>query len=265
MTSSHYTALQAASLQLEEELNAVTLTTPAVGYVYNYLSYAREPFEDYLARYLPVSSPIEALFLGMNPGPWGTAQNGVPFGDMAHVTGWLGVHGEVGEPAHMSPKRPVKGFASTRREISGERLWGWIKARWKEPGAFFASHFIWSHCPLMFIHENGSRNITPDRLVAIDREAIYPPCDAMLRTLIDTLEPRHIVGIGNYATARARACIEDTAHRPGVIKILHPSPASPAANEDWRGRTERTLAQGGFAFADAPASQDNGTSFGDHS
>lgn len=250
MISPHYATIQRASLELESALDALELTSDSVGYVYNYLNYAREPFEDYLAKCLPHTAPISALFLGMNPGPWGTTQNGVPFGDVSTVRDWLGVTGQVGQPAVTSPKRPIQGFELTRREVSGERLWGWIKARWGTPDRFFASHFMWSHCPLMFIHTNGARNITPDRLNVNDRRVLYPPCDVMLAMLIDVLEPRHIVGIGNYATARAKTCLTRTEHQPEVIKILHPSPASPAANAGWRERIERELTAQGFEFTD---------------
>ncbi len=261
MTSPYFDTIQRASLELEQALDALTVTTPAVGYTYNYLNYARAPFEDYLSKYLPRKAPIEALFLGMNPGPWGTAQNGVPFGDMESVTDWLNVSGEVGQPEVMSPKRVIEGFELKRREVSGERLWGWIKDRWKTPDRFFTSHFIWSHCPLMYIHTNGSRNITPDRLNIEDRKALYPLCDTMLDLLIDMLEPRQIVGIGNYATARAKACVKGRENPPQVLKILHPSPASPAANAGWRERIEEELFVQDFAFANA-TDPPTATSFG---
>ncbi|MBT8059430.1 MAG: single-stranded DNA-binding protein, partial [Gammaproteobacteria bacterium] len=45
---------------------------PPVTHVYNPLDYARDPAEQYLER--AARREPEALFLGMNPGPWGMAQ-----------------------------------------------------------------------------------------------------------------------------------------------------------------------------------------------
>lgn len=234
---------------LQRELAAFELETPSVGYVYNYLNYAQTPFGQYLDKYLPDTRPVEALFLGMNPGPWGTAQTGVPFGDVKIVAQWLGISGEVGQPEKMSSKRPIEGFDLERGEVSGERLWGWIEERWRTPERFFEEHFIWSHCPLMFIHTNGSRNITPDRLLKSDRDVIYPACDRFLKVLIEELRPRWCIGIGRYATD----CFERVL--PGVegvdaevVRILHPSPASPAANRGWAAKIEEQLTEAGFSL-----------------
>ena len=88
--------------------------------MYNPLSYAREPVEEYLE--LAGENPIEALFLGMNPGPWGMAQTGVPFGTVDLVRDWMGIEGRVDKPEHEHPKRPILGFGVKRQEISGQRF-----------------------------------------------------------------------------------------------------------------------------------------------
>ena len=241
-----------ASEQLEREIDQVAITTPAVGYVYNYLNYARAPFELYLERYLPRHAPIEALFMGMNPGPWGTAQTGVPFGSVDIVRRDLGIKAPVGKPKRESPKRPIEGFELKRSEVSGERLWGWIKARWGGPQGFAREHFLWSHCPLMFIDQKGSKNITPPRLLAADREALYEPCDRMFMALIEALRPKQVIGIGRYAYDRALGALRAAGRDDvSVHRILHPSPASPAANRGWRAQIERELAEAGFAFRHA--------------
>jgi len=46
-----------------------------VAYVYNPLEYATEPHEAFVRKFL--NSTKSVLFLGMNPGPFGMAQNGV--------------------------------------------------------------------------------------------------------------------------------------------------------------------------------------------
>src|SRR5690606_1352475 len=98
-----------------------------VEYVYNPLEYARRPHEAYLKRY--GTGPKEVLLLGMNPGPFGMAQTGVPFGEVAHVREWLGIEDGVDRPAVEHPKRPVLGFDCKRAEVSGARLWGWARDR----------------------------------------------------------------------------------------------------------------------------------------
>jgi len=42
----------------------------------------------------------------MNPGPWGMAQTGVPFGEINAVKDWLGINAEVDKPQKQHPKRP---------------------------------------------------------------------------------------------------------------------------------------------------------------
>ena len=54
---------------------------PPVACVYNPLAYAWAPHELYLTRH--AASRKRVMFLGMNPGPFGMVQTGVPFGEIA--------------------------------------------------------------------------------------------------------------------------------------------------------------------------------------
>jgi single-strand selective monofunctional uracil DNA glycosylase len=209
-----------------------------VTHVYDPTTYARVPHETYLTRF--ASGPREVLMIGMNPGPFGMAQTGVPFGDVGMARDFLGIVGEVGRPAREHPKRPVQGFACPRSEVSGTRLWGWARARFGTPEAFFARFFVWNYCPLAFMDEGG-RNLTPDKLPARERAALEAACDEGLRGLVGVVQPRLVVGIGGFAEGRARAALVDRAIPVGGI--LHPSPASPAANKNWAGTIERQLAE----------------------
>lgn len=209
---------------------------PPVRYVYNPLSYAREPHERYLTRY--GAAPREVLLLGMNPGPFGMAQTGVPFGDVALVRDWMGVDGRVRRPREEHPKRPVQGFACPRGEVSGTRLWGWARDRFGAPEDFFARFFVANYCPLAFVEESG-RNFTPDKLPAAEREPLFAACDDALRAVVEYLQPRRVIGIGGFATARARAALDGMDGTIGTV--LHPSPASPAANRGWAEAAERQL------------------------
>lgn len=210
---------------------------PPVSHVYNPLDYARLPVERYLER--AAAGRGQTLLLGMNPGPWGMAQTGVPFGAVSPVRDWLGIDGPVGKPRQEHPQRPVLGFAVQREEVSGLRFWGWAQARWGTPERFFAHFFVANYCPLLFLEATG-RNRTPDRLPGPERSALFAPCDEALRALVDVIEPARVVGIGAFAERRARVALAGRGLAVG--RILHPSPASPVANRGWAERAEQQLA-----------------------
>lgn len=214
---------------------------PPVTHVYNPLEYAWEPHRRYLERY--GAAPKEVLLVGMNPGPFGMAQTGVPFGDVACVRDWLGLSGAVGRPSREHPKRPVHGFDCARSEVSGTRLWSWARDRFGSPERFFARFFVYNYCPLAFIEGSG-RNRTPDKLPPTERVALYSACDEALDAVMNFLTPRYAVGIGAFAEARIRAVPQS----PGraVFRIPHPSPASPAANAGWAGAAEKALQEAGI-------------------
>lgn len=222
--------------ELSREAGALRFGSP-VAFVYNPLDYARAPHEAYLARY--AGSEKLAVFLGMNPGPFGMAQNGVPFGEMGMVRGWLKISGPVGKPELEHPKRPVEGFACARSEVSGARLWGSISGLYKTPENFFSKFFVANYCPLVFM-DAGGRNVTPDKLSAGERKKVFALCDEYLRQSMLLLKPRWVLGIGKFAEKRAQEALAGTDIR--VTSVLHPSPASPAANKDWAGKFREKLA-----------------------
>ena len=69
-----------------------------VHFTYNPLSYAWAPHEQYVLKY--GNGEKRHLFLGMNPGPFGMAQTGVPFGEVDAVVNWMHIREEVGRPEH---------------------------------------------------------------------------------------------------------------------------------------------------------------------
>lgn len=213
-----------------------------VAHVYNPLVYARAMHLDYLRRYGRGSR--EVLLLGMNPGPFGMAQTGVPFGEVSMVRDWLGVRGAIGKPPREHPKRPIDGLDCSRAEVSGARLWGWARSRFGEPQRFFERFFVANYCPLVFLEASG-RNLTPDRLPAGERAPLLAACDAALRRTVEILAPRMVVGIGKFAEQRAAAALDGLDVRIGGM--LHPSPASPAANRGWEAVATRQLAALGIA------------------
>jgi single-strand selective monofunctional uracil DNA glycosylase len=229
--------LVAISRKLRTKVEQLRFAEP-VTHVYDPLDYAREPHETYLERY--GNGKKRVLFLGMNPGPFGMAQNGVPFGDTTMVRDYLGITGKVTPPSIEHPKRPVQGFACKRSEVSGTRLWGWIRERFPEPSAFFERAFVVNYCPLVFM-EASSKNRTPNQLPAEEREALFGVCDEALVATVKLLEPTWVVGVGAFAQARAAEALAKLTVR--VETILHPSPASPRANKGWAREAERDLAE----------------------
>ena len=212
-----------------------------VTHVYNPLRYAWEPHSRYLERYGKPGK--EALFLGMNPGPFGMAQTGVPFGEVSLVRDWLGIDGEVKKPRNEHPKRPIDGFDCTRSEVSGQRLWGWARERFGEPQAFFARFFVYNYCPLVFMESTG-RNRTPDKLPAAERDPLFRACDDALLRVVERLRPEWLIGVGGFAEKRAREVL--AGHDIKLGRILHPSPASPAANRGWGPQAEADLTRLGI-------------------
>jgi single-strand selective monofunctional uracil DNA glycosylase len=223
------------SRKLAKATDAMRFAAP-VAHVYNPLIYARAPHELYLSRY--GAGPKEVLFLGMNPGPFGMAQTGVPFGEVSMVRDWLGIEGPVSQPPRVHPKRPIEGFACKRSEVSGARLWGWAKSRFASPEAFFNRFFVVNYCPLVFM-DAGGKNVTPDKLTSGERDALEALCDTALRATTIALGAKCVIGVGAYAEERARAALTDTGVQVG--RVLHPSPASPAANRGWASQAERDL------------------------
>ncbi|MBD3240275.1 MAG: single-stranded DNA-binding protein [Chitinivibrionales bacterium] len=228
--------------RMAERLSRITFHAPAT-HVYNPLIYARGPYEDYLQRY--AAGRKEAVFIGMNPGPWGMVQNGIPFGDTPSVRDWLHITGTVGKPARPHPKRPVVGFACDRREVSGKRLWGWARQRYGTPERFFKRFFVANYCPLAFFAKDGT-NITPDKLRKADREALFEVCDQGLRETIEQLHPRYIIGIGTFSESRAKVVAAELGNDVVVGRISHPSPANPKANRGWAQLIEGELAELGL-------------------
>ncbi|MCL1825541.1 MAG: single-stranded DNA-binding protein [Betaproteobacteria bacterium] len=226
--------LIAAARELSTTLGKMRFAPP-VTHVYNPLDYAWSVHERYLRRYGDGRKRV--VFLGMNPGPFGMAQTGVPFGEVAAVRDWLQLEGLVAPPEQTNPKRPVEGFACARSEVSGRRLWGLFQERFGSADAFFAEHFVANYCPLAFFDEG--RNLTPDKLPAAEQEPLLAACDAHLRALVAALAPEWVIGVGGWAEARALGALDGVR----IGRILHPSPASPAANRGWSQVASRQLTE----------------------
>ncbi len=235
--------------ELVQATETLTFSEP-VTHVYNPLVYARKPHDLYLKKFGQRGAKI--ILLGMNPGPWGMAQTGVPFGEIPAVRDWMKIKAPVGKPAREHPKRPIEGFDCAKSEVSGRRLWGWAQKAFGPPEQFFARFFVVNYCPLVFM-EAGGRNRTPNNLPAAEKKPLLAACDQALCQTIELLGPEHVIGIGAFAEQRAKAALAD--YDLIIGRITHPSPANPKANKGWEeaitqelktmgiGRTSPTLSR----------------------
>jgi len=234
-------AMVKAAARLRDAVKALPFSPP-VTHVYNPLDYAWAAHEQYIRKY--ATSRRRVLLLGMNPGPWGMAQTGVPFGEVTMVRQWLHIDAEIHKPEQEHPRRPILGLACERSEVSGQRLWGLFAQRYGNASRFFKDHFVANYCPLVFM-EAGARNRTPDKLPVAERQRLEAACDAHLQAIVATLKPQWLVAVGTFAQQRAEAAMQAMNHGCRIIRILHPSPANPQANRDWAGIATRQLVEAG--------------------
>lgn len=221
--------------RMNQRYNQLQFSVP---WVYNPWDYAREPYLEYWERY--GQGPKEIVLMGMNPGPYGMAQTGVPFGEISHVRDWLGIRSPIGKPAREHPKRPILGWDCRREEVSGKRLWGALRERYGVPEKFFERCFVANYCPLVFMDEQG-RNVTPDKLTRPEREALLACCDEGMLETLTRLQPKRLIGVGKWAEARARELVDRHGLPLEVQGVPHPSPANPAANRGWGAELQALL------------------------
>lgn len=226
-----------AGRELADELRPLVFSDP-VSHTYLTVDYAAEGYEGYLRKF--GNSKKRVLMLGMNPGPFGMAQTGVPFGEVALVKGWMGLSPKIGKPKDEHPKRKVLGMECPKSEVSGRRLWGYFSEKFPMAEDFFADHLAINFCPLIWMKDTGA-NLTPDKIRAAEIAPVNMACQKHLRKLIEILEPEYLIGIGAYAEKRMEEAREEIGYEAVVSKILHPSPASPAANRGWAEAAEKQL------------------------
>jgi single-strand selective monofunctional uracil DNA glycosylase len=161
------------------------------------------------------------------------------------VRDFIGIESKVLRPEREHPARPVTGFACTRSEVSGTRLWGWARDRFQTPERFFERFFVLNYCPLVFMEEGG-KNRTPDKLLASEQAPLMLACDRALAAMVTVLAPSLVVGVGAFAEQSARRALAGSNVRVGAV--LHPSPASPKANSGWARIAEEQLRSLGVAL-----------------
>ncbi len=233
--------LLAATDELVSRLEGLEFAEP-VTHVYNPLEYARKSHESYVSRFAEGKKRV--LMMGMNPGPWGMAQTGVPFGEIQSVRDWMGISETVSRPENEHPKRPIEGFDCAKSEVSGRRLWGLFSERYPEAGNFFAEHYVVNYCPLVWMEASG-KNRTPDKLPAVELQSVTAVCDEYVAVHLKELAPDFVIGVGAFAENCLQRIAESVGFETKIGRILHPSPASPAANRDWAGTATKQLIEMG--------------------
>ena len=214
----------------------------SVDVCYNPLDYAWDAHEAYLMQM--GGSGARTVILGMNPGPHGMGQMGIPFAATSVVRDLLGITGiPVNQPEAADLRRPVVGLEYPREEVSGTRLWGLLAEHYGDAGAIASSVFLVNHCPLMLFSGPRAANITPDKVGGKSAQALLERCDQHLREVVVALDAQRVIGVGRFAESRARSALTDDAVE--VVGCWHPSPASPLANRnagaDWRANVRAVL------------------------
>jgi len=93
-----------------------------------------------------------------------------------------------------------------------------------------------------------AKNRTPDKLPASEKEALFTLCDRHLRLTLEILRPKFVIGVGVFARERAEAVSEGLSFKVTVGQILHPSPASPLANHNWKEKIEKEMQELGVTL-----------------
>ena len=155
----------------------------------------------------------------------------------------MNIEADIQKPNIEHPKRKVEGFNCQKSEVSGRRLWGYFGAKFNNADAFFKDHFVANYCPLVFMEESG-KNFTPDKLPNNEKERLFNLCDKYLADCVEILKPEWLIGICRFAEKCAQRALKEKKIRIG--HILHPSPASPAANRGWAEAAERQLSDLGL-------------------
>ena len=167
--------------------------------VYHPLEYARAPHEAYLERC--GRGPKQVMLLGMNPGPFGMAQTGVPFGDVGLVRDWLGNHGARRKAGARASDAAGARLRAVRARSAASGC-GASRATVRRAGALLRTVLRRQLLPARFPGV-GAKNRTPDKLPKRKRGAVrrratthFPPRGSAA--------PEHVIGVGGFAEARAR-------------------------------------------------------------
>lgn len=216
---------------LNNELNELQFPKN-ITHIYNPIVYALNLHCQYIKKFL--NGKKKVMLIGMNPGPNGMVQNGVPFGNTNTVKNLMKIQGQVDQPPSLNPKRPVTGLSCTTEEPSGVRIWNLLQKLAGSLEVFGEQCFLHNFCPLAFFDEQG-KNITPSELKGKIKSTLRDICLKYLEKEIQLIQPEIIIAIGSYVGDSLRKLSKQSIYVRTNIKILqlaHPSPRS-LNNNNW--------------------------------
>lgn len=220
--------------KFSKELESIKSIIPDSLFVYNPLTYALDMHLAYIEKYAIKNTKI--LFLGMNPGPFGMTQNGIPFGEINFVKDYFNFNCEIKSPKIEHQYRPIEGLGCSRSEVSGKRFWSLMRDHYGDSNSLVGQVYVANYCPFVFLEKTKTaKNITPDKLPKEIRVVINKICDDYLWDTQEILQCESLIGIGKYAEKKLKN------NKYPYSSILHPSPASPLANKGWAERASLKL------------------------
>ncbi|KAF5297131.1 hypothetical protein FQA39_LY02711 [Lamprigera yunnana] len=205
---------------LNDSLKKLSFKQPVV-YVYRPLDYAFKPHSVFTHRYC--TTPKKILFVGMNPGPWGMCQTGIPFGEVNVVKDWFQINDEVSKPEKECPERVVSGLSCKRSEVSGQRIWGLFRNICGTPEKFFKHAYMYNYCPIAMMKIKGV-NVTPSEIKGETQRLLEEICDKTLYDVIQLLQVEIVVTVGKFAEARALHVLKHkNPFKTKVLYLMHPN------------------------------------------
>lgn len=214
--------------QTIKKMDVLKFDKKKVQYVYNPVDYAYAGYSRYVRKYLKSSKKI--LFVGLNPGPYGMCQTGIPFGDVSTVKEWMELEMDISKPLDECPKKPVDGLKCTTVEQSGKRFWGFFKKKCGAADNFFRNAFVINYCPIAFFDRSG-KNVTPNELEVSSREELEKICDEYLEKVVEMVKCEIIICVGRYAEHKVKSIFIDNSEI-NILYMKHPSPQV-GSEDNW--------------------------------
>ncbi|KAF7991960.1 hypothetical protein HCN44_010761 [Aphidius gifuensis] len=211
-------------LNLSINLDKLNYNNP-IDYIYCPIIYAKTVHFNYLNKYCRDKKNI--MILGMNPGPWGMSQTGVPFGEINIVIDWLKINGHIDKPKRQHEQRQVDGFSCKRSEISGRKFWSLFKKLSNNPDTFFR------HC---FLRNFFKPTIIIIIIAGPEQKKLQEFCDQALIEVIKILDVKVIIGVGRFSEQRAKKVVKTAKLSTKVLWMIHPSPRA-TIGKNWQNLT----------------------------
>jgi len=181
--------------------------------VWNPALYALDIYQEYLTKFPP--EPGAILALGLNPGPYGMAQTGIPFTDCRTASGALGMEMTIPGKAPddlISRLKKANGKWRGTYERSSLGMYRFLILAWGDIKTAYRNWFVGNPCPLLFL-DPERWNVTP--------------ADPRLRRMkeVGELRQRAVIGFSEILNPRGIVCFgKDVAKAVGEVAIRQVGP-----------------------------------------